>query len=220
MIIKNPDFNKKILIIDYGVGNHTSIMNTLKYLKYNFIVSNKIKDIINSDCYILPGVGAFGEAMKNLKDLKIINILREEVLIKKKPLLGICLGMQILVDSSEEKGNHQGLGFISGKVTKIKEEKGLKVPHVGWNSLNIKKHYPLFSKNIKNSHTNPYFYFDHSYQIICNEDHVSAKFNYSNEIVAAIQKENIFGVQFHPEKSQISGFKLYRGFFDYVSTIN
>ncbi len=220
MIVKNPMFKKKILIIDYGVGNHLSIINTLKHLRYNFLVSNKIKDIKEADCYILPGVGAFNEAMKNLNQLGIISTLQNEVLIKKKPLLGICLGMQILVDSSEEKGYHQGLGFIPGKVIKIEEEKELKVPHVGWNCLNVKNHYPLFSKNIKSNNFKPHFYFDHSYQVKCEKRFVSATCNYSYEIIAAIQNENIFGVQFHPEKSQINGFKLYRGFLDYVSTVN
>jgi imidazole glycerol-phosphate synthase subunit HisH len=202
---------KYVLIIDYGVGNILSIVNALNFLGYNFIVSNKKEDIINACAYILPGVGAFAEAMNNLHQLKIINVLHEQVFINKKPILGICLGMQMLAESSEEKGFHQGLGWIKGKVVKI-NSKDLQVPHVGWNEIEIKKKHPLFTR----TNSNPHFYFDHSYHFICESSAIAAKFAYGNKMVAAVQKDNIFGVQFHPEKSQNNGLRLYRGFFNYI----
>lgn len=202
----------KILIIDYGVGNDQSVINALSFLGYDFLVSNKKQDILNSLVYILPGVGAFNEAMKNLNDLKIINLLKEQVLKKKKPILGICLGFQVLADYSEENGFHKGLGFIEGGVVRLKAKKGLRIPHVGWNTIEIKKKAPLFLKTNKGAS----FYFDHSYHFLCDKKYVSAVCSYGQNVASAVQKENIFGVQFHPEKSQNNGLKLFRSFFDYL----
>ncbi len=202
---------KDILIIDYYVGNHLSIMNALAFLGYTFKVSNKKEDIIEADAYILPGVGAFAEAMKNLTDLGIIDLLKEQVLVHKKPILGICLGMQVLAESSEEDGFHQGLGLIKGEVIKIKAN-GVRVPHVGWNTLNIKKSSPLFTNAKEDCH----FYFDHSYHFLCSQEAIAATCTYGETITAAVQQDNIFGVQFHPEKSQNHGLRLYRSFFNYI----
>lgn len=204
--------SKKILIIDYKVGNHQSVENALNSLGYDFLVSNKKEDILNSNLYILPGVGAFGEAMKNLNNFKITQLLKQQVLEKKKPILGICLGFQVFADWSEENGFHKGLGFIKGGVVKFKAKKGFRIPHVGWNTIKIIKKDPLFSK-LKDS---PNFYFDHSYHLICDDSYASAKCFYGDDFVAAVQKDNIFGVQFHPEKSQSNGLKLFRSFFDYL----
>lgn len=200
----------KILIIDYGVGNHQSVINALNSLGYDFLVSNKKEHILNSDIYIFPGVGAFNEAMKNLNNLGLVELLKKQILEKKKPILGICLGFQLLADYSEENGFHKGLGFVKGGVVKFKSKKGLRIPHVGWNTIEIIKKNPLFSKLEKF----PSFYFDHSYYLECDSSYVSAKCFYGRDVVAAVQKDNIFGVQFHPEKSQNNGLKLFRSFLN------
>jgi len=210
--IKNQEIAPRdVLVIDYGVGNHLSILNALDFLGYTYHVSHKKEDIRAAKAYILPGVGAFNEAMKNIEQLGFRDVLAEEVLQKKKPLLGICLGMQVLAGSSEENGYHQGLGWIKGNVVKIKSS-DVKVPHVGWNDVSIRKPFPLFSKTPEKTH----FYFDHSYHISCDSSIISATCSYGTEITAAIQQENIFGVQFHPEKSQNNGLRVYRSFFNYV----
>ncbi len=205
---------RDVLIIDYKVGNLTSITNALDHLGYSYLISDKKEDLEKARCYILPGVGAFNEAMKNIHQLGIIETLNEQVLKKKKPILGICLGMQILAEDSEENGLHKGLGWIKGKIVKISpRDKDLSVPHVGWNQLEIRRESPLF-KAIKDHH--PHFYFDHSYHFQGEEEFIVARCDYGGNVTAAIQKENIFGVQFHPEKSQNNGLRLYRGFFRYV----
>lgn len=212
MVQMNYPLKKEdVLIIDYGVGNHLSIINALIFLGYKFKVSNKKKDIINARSYILPGVGAFSKAMNNLRELGLIEVLSEQILIQKKPILGICLGMQIFANDSEENGFYQGLGWIKGHVTKIKNKNGCKVPQVGWNNLEIAKKKPLFTK----FDGSPHFYFDHSYHFSCKEEFISAKCWYGEDIIAAVQKENIFGIQFHPEKSQNNGLKLLRSFFEH-----
>ncbi|KJJ83706.1 imidazole glycerol phosphate synthase, glutamine amidotransferase subunit [Candidatus Omnitrophus magneticus] len=198
--------NHKILIIDYGLGNHQSVASALDFLGYSYIVSNKKNDFESSDFLILPGVGAFYAGMENLKKLDIIELMENEVIKKKKPILGICLGMQLFAIDSTEDGIHQGLGWIKGHVLKIKGGNSHKIPHVGWNNLKIYKKEPLFNKELNSAN----FYFDHSYHILCDKNILSASVDYGEEITAAIQYENIFGVQFHPEKSQNNGLKLFR----------
>lgn len=205
--------NKKILIIDYKVGNYQSVENALNFLGYNFLVSDKKEDIQKADIYILPGVGAFSEAINNLKKLGILDILSQEVLVKKKPILGICLGMQIMADYSEENGYHKGLGWIEGGFVKLEPKNDLRVPHVGWNNMKIIKKEPLFSRIDEKAN----FYFDHSYHFKGKKENVSAFCDYGFDVVATFQKENIFGLQFHPEKSQNNGLKLFRSFFDYLN---
>lgn len=203
---------RDVLVIDYGVGNHLSILNALDFLGYRYAVSDKAEDIEKAPAYILPGVGAFGEAMHNLEKLNIIDVLKEQVFKKKKPILGICLGMQLLAEDSEEKGKHKGLGLLKGHVIELKPAQKLRVPHVGWNSLKIREKAPLFAR----TSAEPHFYFDHSYYLKCDPALVSATCAYGEDITAAVQKDNIFGVQFHPEKGQANGLKLFRGFFNYV----
>ena len=216
-MVKDKFFWKRpVVVIDYGVGNIFSITNALEHLGYSYMISNKEADIKAASALILPGVGAFKEAMNNLNSLGLIPTLEEAVLIQKKPILGICLGMRILGTSSEENGHYKGLDWIPGKNVLFTEIGNLKIPHVGWNTVNIKRKIPLFSNILENSQ--PHYYFDHSYHFVCDEEFISATCNYGKEVVVAIQKENIFGVQFHPEKSQNSGFRLYRGFFEYVKS--
>ena len=204
-----------ILIIDYKVGNHQSVANALARLGYNFRVSGNIEDILNARSYILPGVGAFAEAMNNLRQLGIVQPLQEQVIVCKKPILGICLGMQILADSSEENGFHEGLGWIKGRVLKLNSKKGFRIPHIGWNNLKIIKKDPLFIKT-EEYHN---FYFDHSFHFTCEDKYITALSNHGTDFVAAVQKDNIFGIQFHPEKSQNNGLKLFRSFFNHIDTL-
>lgn len=206
--------DNKILIIDYRVGNYQSVLNALKFLGCDCSISDKKSDILRARAYILPGVGAFGEAMKNLDELELIGLLGEQVVTEKKPILGICLGMQILANSSQEDGSRKGLGWIDGTVEALRKAKGIRIPHVGWNSLEILKKYPLFTKVEENAN----FYFDHSYRFVCDDKYVSAKCSHGYGFTAAVQKDNIFGVQFHPEKSQNNGLKLFRSFLNYVES--
>lgn len=202
----------KILIIDYGVGNHQSVANALDVLGYDFELSGDVKTIREADAYVLPGVGAIGEAMKNLGARHLIEPLTHEVLRNKKPILGICLGMQMMADSSEEGGHHPALGWIPGRVVKLNPGAGYRVPQVGWNTVHIQKRDPLFARVDEGAN----FYFDHSYHFACEEKYVIGSCSYGGKVTAAVKKDNIFGVQFHPEKSQTNGLKLFRSFFNYV----
>lgn len=200
----------RILIIDYGVGNHRSVANAFRFLGYDVGLSGDKEDLKSADIFILPGVGAFAEAMTNLTRLGLIDSIRHEVLNHKKPILGICLGMQILADYSEEGGRHEGLGLVPGGVLKIPSAPNHPVPHVGWNDVSIAIKEPVFSKVDDDAN----FYFDHSYQFVCDPAYVGATCEYGSRITAAVQCRNVFGVQFHPEKSQNNGLKLFRGFVD------
>ncbi|MFA6519690.1 MAG: imidazole glycerol phosphate synthase subunit HisH [Candidatus Paceibacterota bacterium] len=204
---RKPD----VLVIDYGVGNHRSVTNALERLGYSYAVSHKKEDIQKARAYILPGVGAFEEAMLNLKKRDIIEVLRREVVEKKKPLLGICLGMQVLAEDSIEGGLHQGLGFIPGHVVRIPAA-SVRVPHVGWNELMVYRSEPLFASVPKGAR----FYFDHSFYFQTEKEYIAAACSYGEEITAAVQKDNIYGVQFHPEKSQTSGLRLLRAFMEHT----
>lgn len=206
--------SERILIIDYGVGNHQSVANALETLGYAFELSGDIEMIRRAKAYILPGVGAIGEAMKNLEKLKIIDSLTKEVMHNKKPILGICLGMQMMAESSEEGGHHRSLGWIQGRVVKLDPGIGYSVPQVGWNTVHIHEREPLFTKIEEGSN----FYFDHSYHFVCDDQCVSASCSYGGKVTAAVRKDNIFGVQFHPEKSQNNGLKVFRSFFNYVNS--
>lgn len=198
----------EILIIDYGVGNIASVCTALDALSVRYKVSSAPEDIANARAFILPGVGAFAEAMKNLESRNIIEPLRREVIDNKKPLLGICLGMQVLAEDSTENGVHKGLGFIPGHVVRIHEQPGLSVPHVGWNEVVVTQKDPLFEK----LEDGVRFYFDHSYHFEAPPQFVAATAEYGSSITAAVQHGNIFGVQFHPEKSQTAGLRLIRAF--------
>lgn len=208
------NLKQNIVIVDYGVGNTQSVSNAIKFLGYTRVrVSNDESIINNSDALILPGVGAFEEAINNLTSKNIDKILNEEVLVKNKPILGICVGMQMLATISYENGNHKGLNWIPGSVIKLETNGLLSVPHVGWNDVSFNKVNPLFTLNDNPSN----FYFDHSYWFKCDDEkNIAGTCNYGMKITAAVQYKNIFGVQFHPEKSHISGFKFFRSFLNSV----
>ena len=199
-----------IVIIDYNMGNIRSVTKAFKKLNAPFVVSNNAGDIKKASHLVLPGVGAFGDGMKNLENLNLIPLLEEQVLTKKRPFLGICVGMQLLASEGTEHGNHQGLGWIKGVVRRFNvNEKQYKVPHIGWNDITIKKKQPLF-EDIENGSD---FYFVHSYHLAPDDKNViAATCDYGEEFVAAIQQENIFGLQFHPEKSQASGIQIIKNF--------
>lgn len=202
-----------IVIIDYGIGNVKSVSNAISYLGYNRLnISSQEQIIKKADVLILPGVGAFDEAIRNLKSRNLEIILNEQVLLKKKPILGICVGMQMFVTNSEENGIHNGLNWIKGNVKKLKLLANFSIPHVGWNNVIYKSATTIFNRNSDESN----FYFDHSYHVECDVKNIVAYCNYGIKITAAIQQENIFGVQFHPEKSHISGLKMFRGFLNSI----
>jgi glutamine amidotransferase len=199
-----------VLIVDYGMGNIGSVAKVLKKLDVPFLISKKKEDIHKAEKIILPGVGAFGDGMNNLKSLNIEKPLREKVLGKRTPFLGICLGMQLLAEQGNEFGKNKGLGWIQGEVKKL-ETGSLRLPHMGWNSIDIMDHF-LF-RNISDND----FYFVHSYHFACvDEKIISAKCDYGEKFVAALHQDNIFGTQFHPEKSQESGIQLIKNFLEYA----
>ena len=201
---------KKVVgIIDYGMGNITSIQNVLDYLGINSKIVNKKNELNSCSHLILPGVGSFKKAMKNIKRLKLIKPLKNFIYEKKK-ILGICLGMQLLGRSSDEINITKGLGFVNFEIKKFKKKK-FKVPHIGFNSIIVKKDKFKFFDGIPNKSD---FYFNHSYRAINFKD-LDAEIicDDSEKFLAAFQYKNIFGTQFHPEKSQSNGLKLLKNFF-------
>ena len=202
-----------IVIVDYGVGNTCSVSNAISALGYQKLkVSGTEEDILNADALILPGVGAFEACAKRLRERHLDALLHEAVLARKKPILGICVGMQLMATASEEAGIHAGLDWIPGRVTKLELSDNYAVPHVGWNEVNHSREGTLFSRISESSH----FYFDHSYHYQCDHKFVTANCDYGIRVTAAISKDNIHGVQFHPEKSLNNGLRLFRGFFNAV----
>ena len=202
----------KIVIVDYDGGNVESVANALSLVKGDseVLISNKISDLKSASHLILPGVGAFGDCMNGLKANEgFLSELRNQVLKEKKPFLGICVGMQVLANSGNENGEHPGLGFVNGCVEKISGV-NLKIPHMGWNDIAIKPGKHAVLKDIK---TGEHFYFANSFHFICrNENNVLAQVEYGSKLTAIIAKDNIFGVQFHPEKSGEAGLKLLANF--------
>jgi glutamine amidotransferase len=202
----------KIAIIDYGVGNVHSVSCALSFLGYKNFTTRDPARICSADAFILPGVGAFGQAMANLRKFDLVDILNEEVCVKGKPIMGICLGMQVLGHSSEETPGETGLGWIDFNVINIPQSLQLKVPHVGWNMIHVGAQKHLFT----GMEEFPHFYFDHSYYADCADDVLAARCNYGFRIPAVVVKNNIVGVQFHPEKSQRNGLKLFRNYFNHL----
>lgn len=200
----------RVAIIDYGMGNIKSITSTLKFLGVDeVLVSNNYDELKNTEKIILPGVGSFAKAMSKIIENKIDEKLFDLVKIKKKPLLGICLGMQLLCNSSTEDGISKGLALINAEVTKF-EKQDIKIPHVGFNQVSKNNNSILF-KNIKD---NADFYFTHSYKVLTYENINQSTCNYGQPFVAAFEFENIFATQFHPELSQNNGLQLLKNFLN------
>ncbi len=199
-----------IAIIDYGVGNLFSLKSSFAAIGADVIVTRDADEIRRADRILLPGVGAFEDAAKKLRELKLDALLKEEV-EKGKPLMGICLGMQMLFEKSYEYGEHEGLGFLKGSVRPIREmiPQGLKIPHMGWNALTFRgEKHPLF-QNIQEGDC---VYFVHSYAAVGCEDSLIATAEYGAPLTAAVAKGNVMGCQFHPEKSGEVGLNILRAF--------
>lgn len=197
-----------IVIVDYGMGNVRSVINALTLLGFESVLSSKREDIETATHIILPGVGAFGDGMHELQTRGLIDILKHQVVGAKKPFLGICLGMQLLMREGEEGGLHKGLGWVGGRTRRLRvDEEKYRLPHIGWNDVHFEQS-ALFSDIKKRD-----FYFVHSY-IVEPDDPATIKGTcvYGESFAASIQKDNIFGVQFHPEKSQKSGQQLLKNF--------
>ena len=198
----------KVVIVDYGMGNIKSIVSTLKYIGVNeIIVSSDYNTLKFADKLILPGVGAFGKAMIQIREKKLDQHLHELVIKNQKPILGICLGMQLLGKSSSEHGDHVGLGFINGSVIKF-DDAIIKVPHVGFNQVKTNNSLKLY-KDFSNSAD---FYFTHSYKMTSTDQINQCMCEYGGEFIASFEQNNIAGVQFHPELSQSNGLKIYDNF--------
>jgi len=201
----------KIVIVDYGMGNIKSIKSTLEYIGVTDIeISDKADVLLNADRIILPGVGSYGKAMKEIKERKLDSYLKHLALIEKKPILGICLGMQLMGISSNEDGLNQGLGFIDATVTRFDDEV-LKIPHVGFNQVLISKKLKLF-ENFNEEYYD--FYFTHSYKMKSNSEINQNYCNYQENFVASFEVDNLCGTQFHPELSQKNGLKLLTNFIE------
>ncbi len=197
-----------IAVIDYGVGNLFSLTCSLEFLGFESVVTNKREEILAADKIILPGVGAFGDAMEKLKEAGLVGILREQA--GAKPLLGICLGMQMLFDKSLEFGEHEGLGLIPGVVAPLSEDidKSMKIPHMGWNRLDIVKDDPIF-KYFKDGEA---VYYVHSYYAKDCEESVLAGSEYGATVPGLVRRGLTYGMQFHPEKSGGAGLRLLKAF--------
>lgn len=201
-------FDNMIAIIDYDAGNLKSVEKALKYLGQDVIVSRDSSEILQADKVILPGVGSFGDAMNNLDHFNLVDTIKK-VAEKDTPFLGICLGLQLLFEKSDETPGAEGLGILKGEILRIPPKEGLKIPHMGWNSLNIKPQARLFDGIANNS----YVYFVHSYYLKAEDENiVAASTEYSTHIHASVESGNIFACQFHPEKSSDVGLRILKNF--------
>ncbi|ACI21109.1 imidazole glycerol phosphate synthase subunit HisH [Thermodesulfovibrio yellowstonii] len=201
-----------IALVDYGMGNIRSVSKAIEAVGGEVSITQSPEEIRKAKAIVLPGVGAFRDCMSNLTELGLLEAVREEIL-KGKPYLGICLGMQILFTESEEFGMCKGLDLIKGKVTRFKLPQDYKIPHMGWNTVIFKKKSKLLSEISDNS----YFYFVHSYYVVPEESNfVGGVTEYGIEFTSMIIYENIFATQFHPEKSQKMGLKLLSNFIQFI----
>ena len=198
-----------IAIIDYDAGNIKSVEKALQYLGEEAVITRDAGEILMADKVILPGVGAFGDAMEKLNRYGLVPVIHE-VVEKGIPFLGICLGLQLMFESSEEAPGVEGLGLLKGKIVRIPEGDGLKVPHMGWNSLSFPKEGRLFAGIPENS----YVYFVHSYYLQAEEDIVTATAEYGVTIHASVEKGNVFACQLHPEKSSYTGLTIIKNFLE------
>ena len=197
-----------IAIIDYDAGNIKSVEKALLSMGETPVLTRDPEVILQADHIILPGVGSFGDAMENLNKFGLIDVIHEAI-NRKIPFLGICLGLQLLFESSEETPGVAGLGILKGKIVRIPEGPGLKIPHMGWNSLNVREGASLF----KGLEKEPYVYFVHSYYLQAKDPKiVAATTEYGVTIHASVEKENVFACQFHPEKSSNTGLAILKNF--------
>ena len=197
-----------IAIIDYDAGNIRSVEKAMAKLGQEVWITRDRERIMNADKVILPGVGSFGDAMAHLQEYNLVEVIKD-VVAEKKPFLGICLGLQLLYESSEETPGVEGLGILKGKILRIPEQKDLKIPHMGWNSLHLQNDGRLF----RGIEQNPYVYFVHSYYLKAGEEEtVKATTEYSVNIHASVEKDNVFACQFHPEKSGDLGLQILKNF--------
>lgn len=198
-----------IAVVDYGVGNLFSLSGSLKAIGADVIITGDEKEIRNADKIILPGVGAFGDAAKKLSDLKLDRVIIEEA-NKGKEVMGICLGMQLLFEKSFEYGEHKGLGLLKGEIVPMSGylPEGLKIPHIGWNGLHKVKE----SRLLKDIKENDCVYFVHSFHAVGCEESLIATAEYGKEVTAAVEKGNVSGCQFHPEKSGNVGLAILKSF--------
>ena len=201
-------FDRMIAIIDYDAGNLKSVEKALQFLGQECVITRDFHEIKKADKVILPGVGSFGDAMSQLKKFELDKVIHE-VAAEQKPFLGICLGLQLLFEGSEESEGVEGLHLLDGEILRIPEQEGLKIPNIGWNSLDLQNNGRLF----ENLNGNPFVYFVHSYYLKAREESiVKATIEYSTHIHASVEKDNIFACQFHPEKSGTVGLQILSNF--------
>lgn len=201
-------FDRMIAIIDYDAGNLKSVEKALIYLGEDVIVSRNKEEILSADAVILPGVGSFGDAMSKLKTYDLVDTIKE-VAKRNIPFLGICLGLQLLFERSDETPGVEGLGILKGEILRLPDKEGLKIPHIGWNSIDLTGNGRLF-EGIDNQ---SYVYFVHSYYLKAEDENiVKASTEYSTHIHASVESGNIFACQFHPEKSGEIGLKILKNF--------
>ena len=199
-----------VAIIDYDAGNIKSVEKALLHLGEEVIITRDREQILNSDKVILPGVGAFGDAMEKLRSYGLDKVIYE-VVERKIPFLGICLGLQLLFEKSDETPGVKGLGILPGEILRIPDKEGIKIPHMGWNSVKIKENARIFKDVPQDS----YVYFVHSYYLKAGrEEDVAATTEYSTLIHAAVEHDNVFACQFHPEKSSEIGLKILKNFME------
>jgi len=197
-----------IAIIDYDAGNLKSVEKALQFLGQECVITRAFHEIKKADKVILPGVGSFGDAMSQLRKFELDKVIHE-VAAEQKPFLGICLGLQLLFEGSEESDGVEGLHLLDGEILRIPEQEGLKIPNIGWNSLDLQNNGRLF-QNLEGS---PFVYFVHSYYLKAREEAiVKATIDYSTHIHASVEKDNIFACQFHPEKSGTVGLQILSNF--------
>lgn len=198
-----------IIIIDYGMGNLASVHNAIKKCGHECVISGKADDIARAERLILPGVGAFADGMNNLRELGLIEVLNEQVVSRKKRLLGICLGMQLMCNESFEHGRTDGLGWFDCSVKRLPEKDDIRIPHMGWNNIKCTS----ANKLAEPKETEDDYYFVHSYYVDDHErQYTTATCTYGIGFSCMIEKGNIFGVQFHPEKSQECGLSILDSF--------
>lgn len=199
----------QLVVVDYGMGNVHSVLGGLRYLECEPKLSADPNTVAGADALLLPGVGSFRKAMERLVETGLADALREAVTIRQRKILGICLGQQLMAEYGEEDGGHEGLGFISGKVTRLPAKRGVKVPHVGFNTV----HFDSTSRLAAGLGQAVDVYFVHSYRLnVDTRPGLAALCDYGGDFVAAYEHENVFATQFHPEKSQTNGLRLLSNF--------